>query len=57
MDYVIQLLEREKKELEVDIRQGDLMHKNMKQATQYFKNISELKRAIKVLRAKARGSD
>ncbi len=52
MDYVIEVLEKEKKVLEGSIRNEDLLHKDMKQATRYMKNIQELKRAIKVLKAK-----
>ncbi len=52
MDYIIQLLEKEKKLLESDVREQDLMRKNMHQATLHFKNISDLKRAIKILRTK-----
>lgn len=54
MDYAIQLLENEKKLLENNIREQNLMRKNMKQATQDMKNISELKRAVKVLKTKSR---
>lgn len=54
MDYVITLLEKEKKTLERTIREEDLMHKNMKQATLKLKNIGEIKRVLKILKAKAR---
>lgn len=54
MDYAIKILEKEKKIIEQQIRQEDLMHQNMKQATQYLKNISEIKRAIKLLKVKAK---
>lgn len=54
MDYVITLLEKEKKILERKIREQDLMHKNMKQATLKLKNIGEIKRVLKILKAKAR---
>lgn len=54
MDYAIQLLEKEKKLLESSIREQDLMRKNMRQASQYMKKISELKRAVKVLKTKSR---
>jgi len=54
MDYVITLLEKEKKTLERTIRDEDLMHKNMKQATSQLKNISEIKKVLKILKAKTR---
>jgi len=52
MEYAIQLLEKEKRALEAGIREEDLMHRDMRLATQHFKNIGELKRAIKVLKVK-----
>ncbi|SHG60982.1 hypothetical protein [Pedobacter caeni] len=52
MDYVIQLLEKERKMLEYTLREEDLMHKNMNQATQNLKKIAEIKRAVKVLKVK-----
>ncbi|MGO3241198.1 MAG: hypothetical protein ACTJFN_02095 [Sphingobacterium sp.] len=54
MDYVIQLLEKEKKVLEISIRDQDMLRKDMRKATQHLKNINELKRALKVLKAKVR---
>jgi len=54
MDYVIRLLEKEKKTLETGIREADLMHRDMRQASQCFRNIGELKRAIKVLKVKVK---
>jgi hypothetical protein len=54
MDYVIKLLEKEKKMLERTIHDEDLMHKNIKQATIQLKNVNEIKRALKVLKAKLR---
>lgn len=51
---MIQLLETEKKVLEGSVKNDDLMYKNMNKATLYLKNINELKRAIKVLKAKTR---
>ena len=54
MDYVIELLEREKKGMEVSLREQDLMHTNMRKASDYLKSISELKRAIKVLKTKVK---
>ncbi|WP_199756947.1 hypothetical protein [Pedobacter sp. KBW06] len=54
MEYVIQLLENEKKALERVLHEEEQMRKNMKQATKNMKNIGELKRAIKVLKIKTR---
>lgn len=54
MDYAIQLLEKEKKVLEKMIKGDDLMHKNMRMATQGLKNINEIKRALKLLKIKTR---
>ena len=54
MDYVIELLEREKKGMEVSLRELDLIHTNMRKASDYLKSISELKRAIKVLKTKVK---
>jgi len=54
MEYAIQLLEKEKRVLETGIRAEDLMHRDMRRATQHFKNIGELKKAIKVLKVKSR---
>ncbi|PYF75126.1 hypothetical protein [Pedobacter nutrimenti] len=53
MEYAIQLLEKEKKLLERSVKEEDLMHKNMQQATQNLKNIASIKRAIKLLKLKA----
>ena len=54
MDYVITLLEKEKKTLERTMREEDLMRQNMKQATSQLKHIGEIKRVLKILKAKAR---
>ncbi|WP_156142835.1 hypothetical protein [Sphingobacterium sp. SYP-B4668] len=53
MEYVIELLERERKSLERGVRDQDLMHKNMNQATLQLKYINELKRAVKILKGKS----
>ncbi len=52
MDYVIELLEVNKKNLERHIRDVDLMRTNMKKAAEELRRISQLKRAIKVLKQK-----
>lgn len=54
MEYVIDLLEKEIKSLERSVRDGNMLRSDMKQATQYLKHIKELKRAVKILRAKVR---
>jgi len=53
MEYVIELLEKERKHLERNVRDQDLMHKNMNQATLQLKYINELKRAVKILKGKS----
>lgn len=54
MDYVMLLLEREKKNLEKHMHTEDLMHRNRQQANLQLKYIHEIKRALKVLKAKTR---
>lgn len=54
MDYVIKLLEGNKKQLERHIRDNNLMQKNMKKAAEELSHISQLKRAIKILKQKNR---
>ena len=46
MDYVIELLEENKKYLERHIRDNNLMQKNMKKASEELSHVSQLKRAI-----------
>lgn len=52
MDYVIELLEENKKYLERNIRDNNLMQINMKKATEQLGQISQLKRAVKILKLK-----
>ncbi|WP_158500335.1 hypothetical protein [Sphingobacterium sp. ML3W] len=52
MDYVIELLEKNKKYLERNIRDNKLMQTNMKKATEELGQVSQLKRAIKILKLK-----
>lgn len=52
MDYVIELLEENKKYLERNIRDNNLMQTNMRKATAELSQISQLKRAIKILKLK-----
>lgn len=54
MKYAIQILETEKKNIERNIRDNNLMQDNMKKATQDFSKITELKKAIKILKLKDR---
>lgn len=54
MDYVIELLEENKKYLERHIRDNKLMQTNMQKATEELSQISQLKRAIKILKLKNR---
>lgn len=52
MDYVIELLAENKKYLERHIRDSKLMHVNMQKATVELNRVSQLKRAIKILKLK-----
>ncbi|MGO1723017.1 hypothetical protein FM107_11070 [Sphingobacterium sp. JB170] len=52
MEYVIELLEENKKYLERNIRDNNLMQSNMKKATEQLSQVSQLKRAIKILKLK-----
>lgn len=52
MEYAIEILEAEISRLDKSIRQLDLMKKCMKEASARFKEINQLRRAIKVLKAK-----
>lgn len=54
MDYVIKLLEENQRYLERHIRDNNLMQKNMKKAAEELSHISQLKRAIKILKQKNR---
>lgn len=52
MEYVIELLEDNKRYLERYIRDNNIMQKDMKQAAQQMGQINQLKRAIKILKLK-----
>ncbi len=54
MEYVIELLEENKKYLERNVVKTNLMQVNMQKATKDLKKVSELKRAIKILKLKNR---
>ncbi len=50
MEYVITILETEKRGLEKQLHEQNLMHRNMKLATNYMRKVKDIKRAIKVLK-------
>lgn len=52
MDFVIEVLESEKKKIEAGMKQHNLMAVNMPKARLTMANIAQLKQAIKLLRAK-----
>lgn len=52
MDDVIKLLEENQRYLERHIRDSNLMQNNMKKATEELSHVSQLKRAIKILKLK-----
>jgi hypothetical protein len=52
MNYVIQLLETEKKSIERSLRNNNLMHTDMQQAVKELAKITEIKRAVKMLKSK-----
>lgn len=52
MKYAIEILEKSRKILERNIKKEHLMHKNINKATELMQQISQLKKAIKVLKQK-----
>ena len=54
MEFVIAILEKEKKTLEAAIREQNLMMKDMRQATATLKNINDIRKAVKILKLQAR---
>ena len=52
MDHVIQILEREKKLIERYIREADLLQNNMRMARLELLKVSEIKKAIKIIKLK-----
>lgn len=52
MNYVIYILEREKKMIDREIRNDELMQQDMKKARIALSKINELKKAIKILKQK-----
>lgn len=56
MKYAIQTLEKHIKTIDRNIRDNKLMLTNMRKATSEFSKITELKKAIKVLKLKDRNN-
>ena len=54
MNYVIELLEENRKYLERHVRDENLMQINMQQATAKLYQVNQLKKAIKILKLKNR---
>jgi hypothetical protein len=54
MDYVIDMLEENKKYLERHIKKVGLMQTDMRKATKELHRVTELKKAIKILKQKQR---
>lgn len=52
MQYAIQLLEKEKKVLERNIRYNNLMHNNMNKDSEQLRQITQIKKAVKILKNK-----
>lgn len=52
MDYVIDLLKQNKKYLERHIKKVDLMQNDIHKATKELHRVTELKKAIKILKQK-----
>jgi len=52
MQYAIETLEKEKKSIERNIRNNNLMQADIRKATQELSKITELKKAIKILKIK-----
>lgn len=52
MQYAVQTLEKEKRNLERNIKSNNLMQADMRKATEELSKITELKKAIKVLKSK-----
>lgn len=52
MDFVIQVLNKERKAMERQLRQEELMQNDMKKASIFLRNITEIKKATKILKSK-----
>lgn len=54
MDYVITLLEQEKKRIERHVRNTDLMQQDMEKAVRELTKVTAIKKAIKIIKLKNR---
>jgi len=54
MEYTIELLEKERNRIEKYVRVHNLMEKDIGKASKELTRVSELKRAIKILKLKSR---
>ncbi|MGJ1262486.1 hypothetical protein [Sphingobacterium spiritivorum] len=54
MEYVLHVLENERKQLRKILYEEDLMRRNMRKATFAMKNIRDLEIAIKLLKHKSK---
>ncbi len=52
MEHAINTLENERRSIEQFIRNQDLMRKDMTAASELFRKIAEIKKAIKVLKSR-----
>ncbi len=52
MDFVITLLENQKRCIEKKVKSNDLMQKDRRVASQELSKVREIKRAIKILKSK-----
>lgn len=52
MDFVIDLLQSHQREIDRSVKNNDLMQKDMRMATRELAKVSQLKKAIKILKLK-----
>ncbi|MCG8318466.1 MAG: hypothetical protein MI921_03100 [Cytophagales bacterium] len=52
MEYVIELLEAEKRQIDRKIKDSGLMKKDMKKAVVELSKVTEIKKALKILKLK-----
>lgn len=50
MEYAINLLQEHKKAIDKNVKSSDLMRKDISRASQELAKVSELKKAIKILK-------
>jgi len=55
MDSVLNILEAEKKKLEAELKNSNLMHVNMRKARLNMSFISEIKQVVRLMNAKLKG--